>query len=102
MEGEKAAFEATRICADLRKSGFSAQTDICGRGLKAQMKYANKQNAKFSAVLGDNEIDSGIIRLKNMETGTEQEIKLADIADQLGKAINQIALAELTETVFNQ
>ena len=100
--GEKAAFEATRICAELRKSGFSAQTDICGRGLKAQMKYANKQNAKFSAVLGEDEIGSGIICLKNMETGTEQEIKLADIADQLGKAINEIALAELTETVFNQ
>ena len=54
--GENAALKATELCAVLRNDGLKAQTDICARGLKAQMKYANKIGAKFSMVLGDDEI----------------------------------------------
>ena len=41
-----------------------------------QMKYANKIKAKFSMVLGDDEIESGKAKLKNMLTGTEKEVPL--------------------------
>ena len=81
--GEKATIKALAICSGLREKGFSAQTDICGRGLKAQMRYANKIGARYSIVLGDNELESGSARIKNMETGEETEIALNSISTAL-------------------
>ena len=85
--GENASIKASELCAKLREEGLKAETDICGRGLKAQMKYANKIGAKFSMVLGDNEIECGLAKLKDMEEGTESEIKIDEIAEELGEAI---------------
>ena len=81
--GEKASIKALAICSALREKGISAQTDICGRGLKAQMRYANKIGARFSVVLGDNELESGMIRIKNMETGEEKEIAIEGISQEI-------------------
>ncbi len=97
--GQKASLKATEICSVLRADGFSAQTDICARGLKAQMKYANKLGARFSAVLGDDEIESGKARVKNMATGEETEILLDNISAELLKLINSQALSELTDSL---
>ena len=85
--GDSAALKATELCALLREEGLKAETDICNRGLKAQMKYANKIGAKFSMVLGDSEIESGKAKLKDMEDGTETEIKIDEIVEELGEAI---------------
>ena len=76
--GDAAALAATSLCTLLRKEGFVALTDISGRGLKAQMKYADKMGAKFTLVLGDNELESGKAKLKNMKKGEETEISLGD------------------------
>ena len=81
--GDTASVKAAAVCTALRKAGFSAQTDICGRGLKAQMRYANKIGARFCVVLGDNEIETGIINLKNMETGEQKEIELENLITAL-------------------
>ena len=85
--GEKAGVKATVLCSQLRKEGLKAETDICGRGLKAQMKYANKIGAKFTTVLGDDEIETGKARLKDMAEGTETEIEIDQIVEELGEAI---------------
>ena len=63
---------------NLRDASLHAQYDIVGRGLKAQMKYANKIGALFSLVLGDNEIQEGKANLKNMSTGEQIEVSLGD------------------------
>lgn len=75
--GEKATLKAVEIAKDMREEGFSCLYDINGRGLRAQMKYADKLGAKFTVVLGDNEVAEGIAKLKNMQTGEETEIALA-------------------------
>ena len=67
---------ATRLCSMLHKEGFSAETDLVGRGLKAQMKFANKIGAKFTVVLGDDEIANSRAMLKNMSTGEQVEVNL--------------------------
>lgn len=74
--GDRATLKAIEIAKDMRKEGFSAVYDLNGRGLRAQMKYANKINAKYMVILGDNEIDEGITKLKNMKTGEENEIAI--------------------------
>ena len=97
--GEKAAVKATVLCADLRREGLKAETDICGRGLKAQMKYANKIGAKFTLVLGDSEIESGKARLKDMAEGTETEIKIDEVVEELGEAIRMQIFKNIAEII---
>ena len=74
--GEKAQLKAVEIANDMRAEGFTCLYDVNGRGLRAQMKYANKLGAKYTIVLGDDEVESGIAKLKNMESGEETEIAL--------------------------
>ena len=61
----------------LRTGGVAVETDLVGRGLKAQMKYADKLRARTVLVLGDNELEAGVARLKDMETGEQTEVSLA-------------------------
>jgi histidyl-tRNA synthetase len=63
------------------------------------MKYADKLGAAFTIVLGDSEIESGNAKLKNMQSGTETEIKLSNISDELFVAINNAALEQLTDAI---
>ncbi|MGN0632047.1 MAG: His/Gly/Thr/Pro-type tRNA ligase C-terminal domain-containing protein, partial [Ruminococcus sp.] len=55
---------------------YQAEYDVMNRGIKAQMKYANKIGAKFVLVIGGNELESGCAKLKLMETGEQFEIHL--------------------------
>ena len=84
--GEDATLKATELCAKLRDEGFEALTDIVGRGLKAQMRYANKIGALYTIVLGDTELESGVVNLKCMADGSVKEIKLDNIVDELYSA----------------
>ena len=74
--GEEASVEALRLCGILRGEGFSAECDIVGRSVKAQMKYADKIGARFSMVLGDNELAEKKATVKNMATGENAEVTL--------------------------
>ena len=60
----------------MREEGFSALLDLNQRSVRAQMKYADKLGAKFNVVIGDNEVENKIAKLKNMQTGEETEINL--------------------------
>lgn len=97
--GEQASFEAAAIVADLRAGGISAQTDVVGRSLKAQMKYADKIGAKYTMVLGDNEIAEGKANIKNMDTGNTTEMLLADIAENFMEFLVRDATAALGESL---
>lgn len=64
----------------LRKEGVRAERDYLERSVKAQMKYANKINARYSMVLGDDEINAGKAELKDMESGEKVLLPLEEIA----------------------
>ena len=74
--GEPARKMASQLCNVLRKAGMYAEFDVVGRGLRAQMKYADKLGARFSMVLGDDELNNYTGRLKNMSTGDQTDIPL--------------------------
>ena len=95
--GENAILKASALCRLLRDEGYKVQTDICGRGLKAQMKYADKIGAKFTLVLGDNEVESGKATLKNMSNSAEKEIALAEIVEELGEELRKILFESIAE-----
>ena len=74
--GENASSEAFLLAQKLRESGISAETDVCGRSLKAQMKYADKAGAKFVLVVGDNEIAENSAELRDMRGGDRVKVAL--------------------------
>ena len=75
--GEKATLKAIDIAKDMRAEGYSCLYDLNSRSLRAQMKYADKLNAKYTIVIGDSEVEEGVAKLKDMQTGEETEIALA-------------------------
>ncbi|MGI5856430.1 MAG: histidine--tRNA ligase [Candidatus Merdivicinus sp.] len=91
--GEDAAVRAMELAAALRSEGFAAESDLVGRSLKAQMKYADKIGAKFSMVIGDDELAAGKAKVKNMATGETAEVELDG---DLSKFFYDHELAELS------
>ena len=86
--GENAVNKALSMTSALRDEGFFVEYDLVERGLKPQMKYADKIGAKFVIVLGDNEIESGSAKLKNMATGEQTDITLGEkLTEQFSQAM---------------
>lgn len=81
--GEKAYKFAEKLVYQMRSEGLRAEKDLMNRSLKAQMKYADKIDANYSIVLGDNEIDSNKAFLKNMKTSDQKEVSLDTIIRRL-------------------
>ena len=86
--GEKAVTESVRLANALRGMGIRAETDLVGRSLKAQMKYADKKRARFTLILGENELACGKGVLKNMDTSGQTETDIHDPVS-LAKAIGR-------------
>jgi histidyl-tRNA synthetase len=76
--GDAAKVKAFSLLRQVRECGLTAETDVVGRGLRAQMKYADKIGAKYSVVLGDNEIAENKAKVKNMDSGEQTELALDD------------------------
>ena len=74
--GDDAKVKAFELLKRVRECGLIAETDVVGRGLRAQMKYADKIGAKYSLVLGDNELAENKAKVKNMESGEQTEFAL--------------------------
>lgn len=86
--GQNALNKAAALANTVREDGYTAEYDLMNRSLKAQMKYADKTGAMFVLVLGDNELETGKAKLKNMESGKETEIALDDsFAENFGMEV---------------
>ena len=96
--GEAALTKAAALALELRQSGIGAQFDVVGRSVKAQMKYADKIGARFTAVLGDDDLAAGVAKVKNMESGETQEIPLDGFADEFMEYSLQSAAQKLQNT----
>lgn len=81
--GDAAKAKAYKLVYDLRMAGFIVETDYMNRSVKAQMKYANKLNCKYTIIIGENELETNTGRVKNMETGEEKEANLNSLAKEI-------------------
>lgn len=77
--GENALNFTLKLANKLRQKGKSVEFDLMSKSVKAQMKYANKIEAKYVIVVGDDEILSGKVRVKDMASGNEEEIEIKDL-----------------------
>lgn len=75
--------EAFKTVCRLRSEGIAAECDLMERSVKAQMKYADKSGAGYAAVIGENELASGCINLKNMSDGSVAAVKISDLCKYL-------------------
>ncbi|MCL6593877.1 MAG: histidine--tRNA ligase [Alicyclobacillus sp.] len=76
---------ATRVLRQLRSAGLVADRDYRGRGIKAQLKQADRDGARFAVLLGEAELASGQATVKNLQTGIQAQVALADVAEYVGK-----------------
>ena len=83
--GDEALTRAAQLANGLRAEGLYVQYDIIGRSLKSQMKYADKLGARFTLVLGEEELQTHCARLKDMVTGAEEPITLEEFADRFAQ-----------------
>ena len=70
---------AFKTAIDLRRAGFKVEYDFNGRSMKAQMKQANKFQAKKVLIFGEDEVARGNVTVRNMATSEQQEIAINDI-----------------------
>ena len=78
--GEEAYKKAFAIATELRRNGIKAEFDHMQRSIKAQFKFADKIRAEFVTVIGENELKTGEVKIKKMADGTEESIKIEQIA----------------------
>ncbi|MCX7771681.1 MAG: histidine--tRNA ligase, partial [Clostridia bacterium] len=83
--GQKADAVCEKLAWRLRQNNITCVKDIMGRSVKAQMKYADKLGARYSLILGDNEIENNKAQLKDMLTGEAKDISLDTLIDRLIK-----------------
>ena len=81
--GEKAKQAGLKIVQQLRGSNLKCDMDFLGRSLKAQMREANRQNAKKVVIIGEDEIEKNIGIVKDMEKGKQEEVELSKIREFL-------------------
>lgn len=83
--GDKARLYALGLAHNLRVNGIAVAIDTLNRNLKGQMKYANKLAARYSVVIGDDEIERGVVTLKDMKSGEQKEINASDLTKEIEK-----------------
>ncbi len=81
--GDEAKKHAFKLLYLLRREGISADMDYMGKSLKAQMKLANQRKARRVLILGEDELSSGKVRVKEMESGKQEDIPLGEILSYL-------------------
>jgi len=82
--GEEMKSTALTFAASARRQGFSAEVDFGDRSLKGAMKGADKSGARFVAVIGESERESGSVELKRMSDGTLISVKMGELKKVLG------------------
>ena len=81
--GEAAKSAALKYAADLRADGFKVELAFGDRALKTAMKAADKSGARYSLVIGDEEMASGVVEVKEMVSGTANSVRLDALANAL-------------------
>lgn len=76
-----------KLVKNLRDNGFAVESNLMDRSLKAQFKYADKIGASFVLTIGDDEISSTEISIKNMKTSEQNKVKDTEILEYLNKCL---------------
>jgi len=81
--GQEAKRTAFRYIFKLRQEGLRVEMDYLNRGVRGQMKAADRLNATYTIILGEDELKKGMATVRDMKTGQEIEIKLSQLVEQI-------------------
>jgi histidyl-tRNA synthetase len=81
--GDAAKRRLVVLAAQLRRAGVRVDLAYGGRGLKGAMKAADRSGARFALVLGERDLEAGTVGLKDLVSGEQQDVALADAADEV-------------------
>lgn len=79
--GKESKSSAYKIVKSLRGAGLIVETDYLDRSVKAQMKYANKIGARYTVIIGADELSAKKVNVKNMDSGEQTEVDIYNIVD---------------------
>ena len=71
--------DAFRVMQQLRAQGLSCDMNLVERSLKAQMKQANRDQAKFALIFGEDERSRGAVTVRNMADSSQTEVKMSEL-----------------------
>lgn len=83
--GEKAQNKGFSLLGALRAQGMPVSMDLQGRNLKAQLKAANRQNARYALILGEEELERNMLILRDLTLGEQSEVPLTEAVEELIK-----------------
>ncbi|MDX1637881.1 MAG: histidine--tRNA ligase [Balneolaceae bacterium] len=86
--GEEARSWALQQLPQIRQRGFSATMDYAGRSIKSQMKDADRENARYTIIVGGNELKEGLFTFRDMEASKETQLPIEDIYSRLRKKLD--------------
>ncbi|MEE9591779.1 MAG: histidine--tRNA ligase [Thermodesulfobacteriota bacterium] len=92
--GSEVEMKGAEIIKELRDLGFAVEREYAEKGIKAQMKKADKIGASFVLLLGEDEHDRGVVAIKDMKTGSQKDVKLGEIVEELNKELSTIKKGE--------
>ena len=76
--------EAALLGRELRDAGLRVESDLRGGSLKSQLRRADKMNARFALILGESEVQNGVVQLKDLQRQTQEEVPRAEAASRIG------------------
>ncbi|MEO1023642.1 MAG: histidine--tRNA ligase [Bacteroidota bacterium] len=86
--GEKARDWGIQQLPSIRNNGLSVTIDYQGRSMKAQMKEANREQARFALIAGDNELETGLFVLRDMTKSEETSLTLSEAIQHIRTQVN--------------
>ncbi len=81
--GLEAEIYAFKLLTNLRRKNISAAMDFGKKSMKAQMKLAAKSGAKFALIIGEDEVLTSTVTIKNLETAAQEKIPVAQVPDKI-------------------
>ena len=81
--GEAAKSFGLKLCRELRQKGVISEMDTLSRNIKGQFKYADRLGAKYTLVIGEDELKKGVVSLKDMAKSEQREIKIENIYEEI-------------------
>lgn len=88
ITGDDSRLSASKLINKWRSAGLNCDMDTLRRSMKAQMREANRQQARYVAILGDEELGQGVVQLKNFDSGEQEAVTFEDVISKINQAVS--------------
>lgn len=87
--GAEVEQELNLLCENIRDLGYSVEMPMKGGKLGSMFKKAERSGAKFALILGSDELERGVVQLKNLESKTQEEVRIDDLPAYLDREFGE-------------